>query len=75
MIDKKNQEGIRPLQQIELYIHLVGCSFCRLYEKQSQLIDKMVREVYQGRAKQIQNLDEAFKNALQSRIKEQQKKK
>lgn len=73
LIDKKKLESIHPVQQIELHIHLAGCSFCRLYDKQSQLIDKMAREVYQGRAKQIQNLDKAFKNALLSRIKEQLK--
>ena len=74
LIDKKNQKHLRPLQQIELYIHLAGCSFCRLYDKQSQLIDKLAREDYQRRAAQIQNLDEAFKNKLQNRIAEQLKK-
>ena len=74
LIDKKNLEGIGPVQQIELYIHLTGCSLCRLYDKQSQFIDKMVREVYQGRAGQSQKLDEGFKTALQNIIAEQLKK-
>jgi hypothetical protein len=73
LIDKKHLEGIRPLQHIELYIHLAGCSFCRLYDKQSQSIDKLTYEVYQGRAQQTQKLDDAFKNSLQSHIEEQLK--
>lgn len=73
LIDKKNLEGIRPLQHIELYTHLAGCSFCRLYDKQSHLIDQLAGEVYLSKAKHIQKLGDDFKIALQNNINEQLK--
>ncbi len=44
LIDKKNLDGINPIQNIELRIHLAGCFICRLYDKQSQLINHFVRQ-------------------------------
>ena len=75
LIDKKNLEGIRFLQQMELRVHLAGCSICRLYQKQSQVIDKMVNNIYHHNASAEFALDEGFKEFLERIISKELKKK
>ncbi|WP_162056347.1 hypothetical protein [Pontibacter pamirensis] len=74
LIDKKNLEGISPLQRIELRLHLAGCSVCRLYYSQSRRIDQMLRGFYPTRIKPENGLDEAFKKGLQENIAKEIKK-
>jgi hypothetical protein len=74
LIDKKNLEGISPLQQIELRLHLMGCSVCRLYFTQSRMIDQMVRRFYTTRITPVSGLDDDFKRRLQGNIAQELKK-
>jgi hypothetical protein len=75
LIDKKNLEGISFSQHIELRIHLAGCSLCRLYHKQSQLIDQMVDKLYKDDAGAESALDKEFKEALEKAISDKLKNK
>ena len=75
LIDKKNLEGISFLQHMELQVHLVGCSICRLYQKQSQAIDKMVDNIYHTNTSTEFALDERFKEFLDRTILKELKKK
>ncbi len=68
LVEKKNQEGISPLQQIELRLHLMGCSVCRLYYSQTLLVDQMLRRLYPNHLKPEPGLDDAFKKGLQEDI-------
>jgi hypothetical protein len=72
LIDKKNLEGINPLQHIELRIHLMGCSFCRLYNKQSEIINHLVWQFRQNNLPE--ELNEEFKKTLEENIALQLKK-
>jgi hypothetical protein len=56
---------------IELRIHLLGCSFCRIYKKQSRVINQMVQELFRSSAHPELRLDENFKKELQNRIEEE----
>lgn len=71
LIDKKEMGRISLREHIELRIHLVGCSFCRLYGKQSRAISEMVRQLFRSAAGTGIHLDDDFKRGLQERIDEQ----
>lgn len=74
LIDKKNLEGISPLQQLELRLHLLGCSVCRLYQSQSRMVDQMVCDFYTNRFKPVLGLDAGFKKGLEEAILKELKK-
>ncbi len=74
LIDKKNLEGINPLQHIELRIHLMGCSFCRLYNKQSEMINHLVWQFRRSNLPEELKLNEEFKKNLEENIALQLKK-
>ncbi len=71
LIDKKQMGSISFREHIELRIHLLGCSFCRIYGKQSKAINQMVRELFQSSKKPGARLDDDFKKELQDKIEEE----
>jgi hypothetical protein len=73
LIDKKNLEGITVIRQIELHIHLTGCSLCRLYDKQSRMMNDLIRQLKQSDLKEVR-LNEAFKKSLHETLMVQVKK-
>lgn len=68
LIEKKSVNRLSFREVIELRIHLYGCSFCRLYSKQSARINEMVRELFRSSMQPNSKLDDAFKTELQNRI-------
>jgi hypothetical protein len=67
LIEKKNLASISIQEEIELKLHLAGCSVCQLFQKQSFLIDKMVKKhFFTDKTKVV--LDENFKKDLSKRI-------
>jgi hypothetical protein len=74
LIEKKKLVGINPLQQIELRMHLAGCSICRLYERQSLVIDRLLKQAPSENVPQDTRLNEEFKKALHEKIAQQLKK-
>jgi len=71
LIEKKSLGTITFREYFELRLHLVGCSFCRIYKKQSRVINQMVQELFRSSMQQDYKLDENFKNELQGRIEEE----
>jgi len=71
LIDKKEMGAITLREHIELRIHLIGCSFCRLYGKQSRAINKMVRELFRSSEQPGVKLDDDFKKVLQEKIEDE----
>ncbi len=55
-------------EHIELRIHLMGCSVCRIYGKQSRIINDMVRQLFKSSMPGEVKLDDSFKKELQERI-------
>lgn len=74
LLDKKNVEGINLIEKIELRIHLAGCSLCRQYDIQSQMINNLIRQSKQKELAVNLRLDEEFKKALGQGIAMQLKK-
>ncbi|MGY3053285.1 hypothetical protein ACVWYG_001483 [Pedobacter sp. UYEF25] len=68
LIEKKQTGKITIREQLELKIHMMGCSLCRIYEKQSLLINKMVKDFFSSQEEEKSSLDEKFKKKLQAEI-------
>jgi hypothetical protein len=45
LIQKKQQKSIRPNERIKLFIHLLFCDPCKLFLKQSRLIDSAFHQI------------------------------
>jgi hypothetical protein len=71
LIEKRAIQRLSFREFIELRIHLYGCSFCRLYKKQSRVINEMVQELFHGSMKAGMRLNDDFKKELQERIEEE----
>jgi hypothetical protein len=71
LIEKKLISRITFREQIELRIHLAGCSVCRIYQKQTVKINEMVHQLFRGHANKDIRLDDAFKKDLQDRIEDE----
>lgn len=70
LIEKRQMGTITFREAFELRVHLIGCQFCRIYKKQSRMINEMVLALFRD-SKQSGKLDEAFKRNLQERIEEE----
>ena len=73
LIEKRQIKSLSFRETIELRIHLAGCSMCKLYNKQSQVIHQMVLQLFHDSKLQAStlSLDENFKKELQERIEEE----
>jgi hypothetical protein len=71
LIEKKSVGSISFRETIELRIHLFGCGFCRLFSKQSHVINEMVKELFRSSEEPSARLDDDFKKELQERIEEE----
>jgi hypothetical protein len=74
LIEKKSMAKLTFRESFELRVHLLGCSFCRIYKKQSHVINQMVQELFHSSKHPDAKLDDAFKQELQGRIEEELKK-
>jgi hypothetical protein len=71
LIEKKSFSKLSFREVLELRIHLYGCSFCKLYSKQSKVINDMVQQLFRSSIKPEIRLDDGFKKELQERIEEE----
>lgn len=69
LIEKRQFTYITKREQLELKLHLAGCSFCRLFEQQSIKINHLYKSLFPSPAGNI-NLGDSFKSALQDKIDE-----
>ena len=68
LIEKQEMARLTFKEAFELRLHLFGCSFCRIYKKQSAVINQMVRQLFHDSSLKGAKLDDAFKKDLQDRI-------
>ena len=74
LIEKKQIRRLTIRERLELNWHLAGCSVCRIFEKQSILINRLVHGLFQASQQEERPLNEDFKKGLQDRIDEELKK-
>jgi len=68
LIEKKQIRKLTFRESVELRIHLTGCSVCRVFQKQSIMINRMVKNLIDDSQKNERKLDDAFKQDLQDKI-------
>ncbi len=71
LIEKKVEKELLIKEKIQLFIHLRGCDVCKIYRKQSKMINIMVSHLLKDAQKQHPKLDEDFKKKLQLRIEDE----
>ncbi len=71
LIEKKLVDRLTFRETIELRIHLMGCSVCTLYNKQSRMIHEMVQQLFRSSVNSDMRLDDGFKKNLKERIEEE----
>jgi hypothetical protein len=67
-MEKKQTDGITIREQLELNIHLAGCSACRLFERQSVVIDKLIENLLHEPQRNAFKLDDRFKREMHNLI-------
>jgi len=70
LIEKRQHTSLTLKERVQLAIHLSGCSVCRLFQRQSRMINRMVRKLFQTSDQQERRLDEGFKREMQEKINE-----
>ncbi|EOR96406.1 hypothetical protein ADIARSV_0406 [Arcticibacter svalbardensis MN12-7] len=68
LIEKKQIGTITLREKLELKIHLAGCSICKTFQKQSIIINSMVKNLFNSSDNSVLKLDEQFKKTLHERI-------
>lgn len=66
LIEKQQMSRLSVSEQVELKIHLAGCSVCRMFQQQSVTINKMIKQLFEE--KSGATLDNNFKKSLQEKI-------
>ena len=68
LLEKREFVSLSFRETMELRIHLYGCSVCKLYGKQTQMINSMVQQLFKTTE---YKLDDSFKQELQERIEQE----
>ena len=68
LIEKKQHTPLTLKERIQLSIHLSGCSVCRLFQRQSRWINRMLRSLFHSAQGQESKLSDEFKQQLQQKI-------
>jgi hypothetical protein len=75
LIEKRQITRLSFREVIELRIHLAGCSVCRLFDKQSHLINALVKQLLHEADQPAIKLDEQYKQLLHDKIEDEINKK
>lgn len=70
MIEKKIFGALSVTENRELKIHLAGCEVCRIYQRQSRIIDKAASTFFNKIDDKALKLDEDYKKNMQETIEE-----
>ena len=73
LIEKRQETSLTLKERMQLFIHLLGCSVCRLFQQQSRAINRSLKAMFQRSATQPHTLDENFKREMQEKINERLK--
>ncbi len=67
LIEKQQLVRLTVKETFELNLHLAGCSVCRIFQQQSVVMNKMIKELFDPKSIHT-GLDSDFKKSLQERI-------
>ena len=75
MIEKKKFSALSFTENFELRVHLAGCEACRVFQRQSKIIDRVAFTIFNESTAKELKLDEKYKKELQEIINEKLNKK
>jgi hypothetical protein len=70
LIEKGQHTPLSLKDRITLLIHLSACSVCRLFRRQSRLINQVMHGFFRASAGRGHSLDESIKREMQQKINE-----
>ncbi len=70
LIEKQQASKLSFIEILFLKIHLTGCSVCRIYKRQSLIINQMAHKLFHAPANSQSKLDDESKKEMQHRIEE-----
>jgi hypothetical protein len=73
LVEKRQLTRLNLKERIVLAIHLAGCSFCRIFQQQSRMINKLMRSFHQSETDPLHHLDEESKRQMQEQINDRMK--
>jgi hypothetical protein len=74
LIEKRSVQPLGFREWCELCIHLAGCSLCRLFLRQSRMINVAIRDLFHRKEEgEGRRLDEEAKREMQEQIEERLK--
>ena len=68
LIEKRQLTKLTFKERIVLAIHLAGCGICRLFQRQSKMINKLMQSLHRPSNDQLHHLDENTKRDMQEKI-------
>lgn len=68
LIEKQATEQLTLKEFFTMRFHLLFCSICRLFKKQSGIINELVKLLYKNATFNTQTLEAGFKATMQNRI-------
>ncbi len=68
LIEKKQLARLTLREKLELKIHLAGCSVCKLFQRQSVLINKQVKSLFHSSLHKEHFLNDQYKKDMQEQI-------
>jgi hypothetical protein len=71
LIEKQQIGKINLREKVQLQVHLYGCSVCKLFNKQSIMINALVKQVFKNNTPPQITLDDTFKKQLQHKIEDE----
>ena len=71
LIEKRQIGKITLREKVQLQVHLYGCSVCKLFSKQSVMINTVIKQVFKSNTPPTLKLDEKFKKQLQHKIQDE----
>ncbi|HEY6899250.1 MAG TPA: hypothetical protein VI233_01345 [Puia sp.] len=73
LIEKRQETSLTIKERIQLFIHLLGCSVCRIFQQQSRTITRSLQSLFRHSAEQSHILDDNTKREMQEKINERLK--
>jgi ATP-dependent Clp protease adapter protein ClpS len=70
LIEKQQATKLSFTEILFLKVHLAGCSVCRIYKRQSVIINQLTHKLFHASANSQSKLDDESKKEMQHRMDE-----
>jgi hypothetical protein len=68
LIEKQQETTLSFVEKTKLKLHLYGCSWCRIYEQQSEKMNSAIANLFHYPSAKAKVMEESYKNKLKNLI-------